>query len=234
VSRALIITGHSAIVHPHADSTESFQWVIAADSGWHAARTAGWTPTHVLGDFDSVASGGIEEATALDAIVEHHRADKDASDGELALDRAVSLGATHITWANGGGGRLDHQLIELGLIAQPCRATLSAYIGADSVQPIHGPATLRVVTSPGATVSIVPMHGDATGLTTVGLRFRLDNEDLVAGTSRGLSNIADADECTVTITAGTALVIVVDGAITASTATASETSSNPTEPKAVS
>ena len=41
---------------------------------------------------------------------------------------------------------------------------------------------------PGALLTLVPLGGQATGIRTEGLRYRLGDEDLEVGTTRGVSN----------------------------------------------
>src|SRR3972149_51102 len=50
-----------------------------------------------------------------------------------------------------------------------------------------GPVRLDLAGRPGDIVSLLPL-GDAAGVTTVGLRYPLDDEDLPAGPARGGSN----------------------------------------------
>ncbi len=60
---------------------------------------------------------------------------------------------------------------------------------------------------PGATVSLLPFGGDATGVTTHGLRYPLHDEPLLVGPARGLSNVREAADAAVTVRAGRLLVI---------------------------
>ena len=46
------------------------------------------------------------------------------------------------------------------------------------------------------------MHGPARGVTTTGLLYPLHSEDLVPGTTRGVSNELVSDPATVTLTGG--------------------------------
>ncbi len=52
-------------------------------------------------------------------------------------------------------------------------------------------------TVPGALVTLVPVGGVAEGVTTEGLRYPLRGEALEAGTTRGVSNVAEADRARV-------------------------------------
>jgi thiamine pyrophosphokinase len=64
---------------------------------------------------------------------------------------------------------------------------------------------------PGALVSLLPLHGAARGVTTSGLLYPLDDEDLEPGTSRGVSNEWAAEVASVRVRSGV-LVVVDPGA----------------------
>ena len=73
---------------------------------------------------------------------------------------------------------------------------------------LHGPGTAPIDASPGAVVSLLPLHGPATGVTTTGLRYPLRAEPLTPGSGRGISNEVDAAaSASVHLEAGTLLVI---------------------------
>ena len=50
----------------------------------------------IVGDLDSLNPDAYKWADALDIPIERHNKDKDETDGELALTKALSLGATSI------------------------------------------------------------------------------------------------------------------------------------------
>src|SRR5689334_18888700 len=84
--------------------------VIAADSGLDHALALGFRADVVVGDLDSVTPDALAHARADGAEVELHPAEKDETDLELALRRAVALGMRRVTVIGGGGGRHDHLL----------------------------------------------------------------------------------------------------------------------------
>jgi thiamine pyrophosphokinase len=72
---------------------------------------------------------------------------------------------------------------------------------------LHGPATASLRGGPGDTVSLLPLHGPASGVVTTGLRYPLHAEELPPGSSRGLSNVVEDAPASVRLDAGTLLVI---------------------------
>lgn len=191
--------------------------VVAADSGLHLALASGVTVAHVVGDLDSVDPDRLAAAVAGGATVHRHPADKDATDLELAVDLVLDLlapfsatgGAPALHVIGGGGGRLDHLVGDLLLLS-------SSRLAACTVTARFGMARLTVARSgapaifdgPARTlVSLLPVHGDAIGVTTSGLRWPLLDGHLVAGTTRALSNELCGGPATVTLRSGTLAVL---------------------------
>lgn len=162
---------------------------IAADSGLHLAVDWNYPVDHVVGDMDSVNPVLLEQARAAGATVTTHPQAKDQTDLELALAQAQRLGASKITVIGGAGGRLDHLFGTACVLTSPRFASVSlqAFLGISTLTVVRSQATLhgRV----GELVGLFAMYGMANGVTTTGLRYRLDDEPLVAGTSRGVSNM---------------------------------------------
>jgi thiamine pyrophosphokinase len=76
------------------------------------------------------------------------------------------------------------------------------------VRVVHGPGTAVIDAPPGAVISLLPLHGTATGVTTSGLRYPLRAEPLLPGSGRGISNeVLTGPSAHVELTAGTLLVI---------------------------
>ena len=188
--------------------------VVAADGGAVTLDALGRRPDRLVGDLDSAPAQLVAALEAAGTVVERHPTDKEASDLELALasalgrsggssdDEVVVLGAT-------GGGRLDHEVANLLLLADPALA-------GRSVRLVHGPATARVVHGrerlelrgrPGDLVSILSVGGDATGVSTEGLRWPLADATLPMGRSRGISNEIVADSASVSLRDGRLLVV---------------------------
>jgi thiamine pyrophosphokinase len=66
--------------------------------------------------------------------------------------------------------------------------TLLAWIGSDRVEILHGPKKLDSTAPIGSTLSLIPLGGSAHGVTTAGLMWNLDNEELSAHSARSVSN----------------------------------------------
>jgi thiamine pyrophosphokinase len=186
--------------------------VIAADGGAAFLVTAGRRPDVLVGDLDSVDAALVEQLSAEGVAIERHPEAKEASDAELAIDRAVAAGARRITVIGAfAGARLDHELANVMLLADPDWAAaldeLRMVRGATTVRAVHGPGRIEIEAPPGSTVSLLPLRADAIDVRTAGLRFPLSGEPLRLGRSRGLSNEVVEVPAWVSLEAGLLLVV---------------------------
>jgi thiamine pyrophosphokinase len=182
--------------------------VIAADSGLEHARALGVAVDVVVGDLDSVDPIVLDAAVAGGTSVERHPAAKDSTDLELALDAALDRGATSLRVVGIGGGRFDHFLANVLLLASAryASARVEARLGDAHISVVRDHAEL--VGAPGALCSLLPLGGPAVGVLTDGLRYPLRRETLPAGTTRGVSNEFLGVEATVWLDDGVLLAVV--------------------------
>ena len=190
--------------------TEGVDVVIAADSGLEHAQVLGVTVDLVIGDLDSVDPDALQDALAHGATAERHPADKDATDLELALDAALARDVATMYVVGIGGGRLDHHLANVLLLASRRYRSMriDAHDGDSWITVVHDRVELRG--SPGGLCSLLPLGGPAVGVATDGLRFPLRRETLPPGTTRGVSNEFLASTATVSLDSGVLLAVVPD------------------------
>jgi thiamine pyrophosphokinase len=204
---ALIVVGGGGFEPELAEALPAPAFVVAADSGLDLAHARGIRVDLAIGDFDSVSVEGLARAEAEGVRIERHPAAKDQTDLELALGAVLSEGATRVVVLGGDGGRLDHTLANALVLASPRyeELTIDAVFGAASVLVVRD--RRRFQGEVGELVTLLAAHGPAEGVVTEGLLYVLAREDLAAGSSRGLSNQLIAPEATVSVEAGTLLVI---------------------------
>lgn len=179
--------------------------VVAADSGWAHAVALGYAPNVLVGDFDSISPEHLAQARSSTDVVEFS-ADKDLTDTEIALNEARSRGCEVVTVVSGGGDRLDHVLAMVHSLAAS-HARVNAFIGATRLEFASPRNRVALEVNPGSTMSLVPIGGDAVGVSTNGLKWSLNADTLRAGESRGVSNVAVADMISVSVTDGVVAVL---------------------------
>ncbi|MDQ3690012.1 MAG: thiamine diphosphokinase, partial [Chloroflexota bacterium] len=161
-------------------------------------------------DLDSIDLLLLDRLEAGDTRIERHPIDKEASDTELAVAAAVEAGATSLVLLGAmGGPRLDHELANLLLLADPSLAgrDVRAVRGGTTVRALRPGEQILLSGRIGDLVSLLPVGGPAAGVTTEGLRWPLVAATLEMGRSRGLSNVAIAAPASVQMSGGTLLVI---------------------------
>jgi thiamine pyrophosphokinase len=181
--------------------------VVAADSGVEHALALGRTVDLVVGDFDSADPSAVDAAVAAGAEVRRYPQAKAQSDLELALHAARERGASRLIVVGGAGGRLDHLLANMLLLASPSFADvdIEAIVGRAAVTVVRRVA--RLTGAPGDLCSLFAVGGPAHGVRTAGLEYSLDGEDLVPGSTRGLSNELLEPVATVSLEHGTLLAV---------------------------
>jgi thiamine pyrophosphokinase len=185
--------------------------VVAVDGGAAWLASIGRRPDALVGDFDSVYPDLVLRLEAGGAAIERHQTAKDSSDCELAVAYASQRGAERIVVLGAlGGERLDHELANVLLLAgppPPAGHELRIVRGATCLRAVHPGGSLSIEARPGSLVSLLPLAGDAKGVTTIGLRYPLRDEPLPMGSTRGLSNVVATKPASVQLRRGTLLVI---------------------------
>ncbi len=185
--------------------------VIAADGGLRHVLALGRRPDVLIGDLDSLPPGADPE-TAAGKVIRYPR-DKDETDLELALLYAVDhYPDAEVFVVGGAGGRLDHLLANVLLLAHPrllgrpvrfVDDRQTAWLVSADAPPgetlIHG--------APGDIVSLLPLGGPARVTATSGLRWPLCDEVLAFGPARGISNVLTAGSATVRLDQGAVLCV---------------------------
>jgi thiamine pyrophosphokinase len=207
---AIVLAGGDPVASGMRRSLPDDAYVVAADSGVHLAAMLGLHVDRVVGDMDSADPAAVDAAERAGATIERHPAEKDATDLELALLVAQRHGVDRVVIVGGAGGRLDHFLANVALLASPRFAELSieARFGDARVTVARGgSAPVEIEGAPGDLVTLLPAGGTARGVTTKGLQYPLHGDDLPLGTTRGVSNVIVDAPVSVALDGGTLLVV---------------------------
>jgi len=178
--------------------------VIAADGGANHLARVGVRPAAVVGDLDSLRA---EVRAWLGEGVLVPRPDQDRTDLDKALAWAIEeRGARRVTVLGATGGRLDHTLENLALLARwSRRAEVVLRDAATRIVAVHEAVELE--TAPGATVSLLPV-GRCERVWTDGLHWPLAGEPLDLLARTGVSNRATAARVGVRVEGGSLLVVI--------------------------
>ena len=203
-----VVVAHGDVLPSDRAAIDAKDYVVAADGGALALERWKILPHLVVGDMDSLGDAGVERMARQGIPVAKFPAAKNESDLELAVAQAIEAGATEIVLLGAlGGDRLDHETANLLLLADPGYGDvrLEARRGTLRVRGVRGGGSLSVGPL-NAVVTLLPVNGDAEGVTTKGLRFPLRDETLRFGRARGLSNEVESVPATVALRKGSLLV----------------------------
>lgn len=212
--RTFLVAGSPAAQKPRGISPGPGDRVVTADYGAHHALAWGW-PVHLLvGDLDSLPQADIEALRSLGTPMIIAPAAKDETDLELALVEALNAGAREIVICGVLGGRVDHLLANILLLARPELASVETVMTDGnqtlcllSSEPTAAEVSLVLSGAPGDLLTLLPLAGDAQGVSTEGLVYPLTDETLFFASARGVSNVFADGTAHVSLRRGRLLVI---------------------------
>lgn len=186
-------------VFPYLDQAAA---VIAADGGAQHVLALSRRPDVLVGDLDSLESGVKETLHGSSTLFLEATPDKDETDLELALLYAVAKYDLPVLVLAGLGGRIDQMFANILLLMHPQLRghDISFKTQFQRIWLVERKATIEG--QPGDTVSLIPIGGDVHIESTNGLRWPLQEEKLVFGPARGVSNVMLDEVATVTIGEG--------------------------------
>ena len=189
---------------------EMFDLVLGADRGAHYANTLDVALNAVVGDMDSLTD--LERNYSCNPQFISYPPKKNETDLELALLYAKKQGADNIVLVGVMGGRMDMTIGNILLITHEslssCRVEL--WHGEQTGWVIKPPGE-DISGQPGDTVSLIPLSGNALGITTEGLEYPLKNAELAFGSVRGISNLMDKSSAHINLSDGLLLAVHTPG-----------------------
>lgn len=187
MSRFTILLGGDLVRTPLLDRQIAGSRVIAADAGIRHAALLDLLPELWVGDFDSSPGAFAERFATIPR--EEFPAEKDKTDGELAVVAALARGATSVVLAGAfGGPRADHAFLHLSLALRIAEAGTAVILtsGSQEGQPLLT-GTTGFDYADGTMFSILGFSA-LSGLTVEGAKWPLDAVEVAFGSSLTLSN----------------------------------------------
>lgn len=176
--------------------------LIAADGGYASLYTRGIPVDLVVGDFDS-----------LNTVPQHPNVIrlpriKDETDMGFAINHGLELGYTRFVLLGGIGGRLEHTVANLQqlhyLSVRGARGILAGS-GQAAVSITNG--TMDFPPEMSGYCSVFCQSGTAQGVTLEGLKYPLEDDQLISAFPLGVSNEFLGLPARITVKEGSLLVI---------------------------
>lgn len=183
--------------------------LIAADGGLRHCLDLGLQPAILIGDLDSIDEGDLAALEPGDTQILRYPTHKDFTDLELALQHALKLGADEIVVVAALGARWDQTIANMLLPASFPSVKIRLIDGSQEIHYIRAGEKLEIHGRPGDMVSLIPLAGNACGVTTEHLEYPLRGGELTYGSTRGISNVLLEETGTISISGGLLLCIVI-------------------------
>ena len=178
--------------------------LIAVDGGLKYLIALGKMPRILIGDLDSVPAKEVTRLEKENVEINRFPTHKDETDLELALGMLDEFKVSVAILVGATGDRLDHTLGNIHLLTKyQCSFHLSLDDGKQEAFLIQERATIQG--GPNDIVSLIPLEGKVSGITTHDLLYPLKNESLFLGSTRGISNVMLGKIATVQKQKGTLL-----------------------------
>ena len=185
-------------------------YVIGVDKGIEFLYSHNITPSYIVGDFDSTKqeiADYYREQTNVP--IREFNPVKDASDTEIAIRLAMTLGATEIIILGATGGRIDHLWANVQSLTIPFKAGIDAKIldKQNRISLIGGKTVLKKSEAYGPYFSVFPLGIDVYGFSIQGDKYPLRNHTLTPYDSLCVSNQIEDEEVVIDFLSGTVILM---------------------------
>lgn len=164
-------------------------FLICADSGGECLYKYNIIPDYLIGDFDSISREALDFFSKQEnCVIDTYPKDKDFTDTELVLNKAVQLGANEIVFLGCTGTRIDHLMGNIGMLLRCLKLNIKAYIKDNNNIIEIADKPIRIKKEKGTTFSVQAYCDKVKDLNIRGAKFELEHYDLTLGDPRTISN----------------------------------------------
>ncbi|MCB2288402.1 thiamine diphosphokinase [Clostridium sp. CS001] len=183
-------------------------FLIAADSGANCLYKYNIKPDLLLGDFDSIDRDVLEYFKKSNCTMDVYPTEKDFTDTEIAVKKALSMKPSEIVFLGCTGSRVDHLLGNIGMLKICLQNGVNAYV-KDENNNIRLTSSSTSLRGTGGQIFSLQAYGDeVTQLTIEGAKYSLNNYNLKIGESITISNEFLGDIVNLKFKTGTLMIIL--------------------------
>ncbi|NPV50455.1 MAG: thiamine diphosphokinase [Candidatus Methanofastidiosum sp.] len=168
---------------------ETFDLILASDGGYKTASKMGLDVDVLLGDFDSITIEELKEAQEKGIKTISFPTDKDKTDGELALDYAISQNSKEITILGSFKEELDHALGNLFLLFKADKIGINSRLLTQKYEIELIKYNKEYLGKKGHELSLIPVSETVEGLNIEGSKYNLKDVKVEMGQTLTLRNI---------------------------------------------
>lgn len=181
--------------------------LICADSGANCLYKYNIYPDVIVGDLDSIHENALKYFECKNTNILKYPREKDCTDTEIALDKAIELGANEIVLLGNTGSRIDHLLGNLGMLLKCLKLDINAIIKDEHNSISISNKPIKIKGNIGDTFSLISYYENVENLSIMGAKYPLNNHYLEIGSALGISNEFLEEEVDITFTKGVLIVI---------------------------
>lgn len=212
-SALLISGGHIDIEYTKKYiSTRSYDIVIAVDGGLKSAMKLDVMPDYIVGDFDTIEEDILKKYMQVDGIsIIRLNPEKDLTDTQSAIEKAIELSTDYIEIIGGTGTRLDHTIANIHTLQMMEGRCREAVITNENnrIRIIYDKYVIKKGEQFGKYVSFLPLTDVVEKITLKGFKYPLKDFDFtIKGTlGLGVSNEIIDEEAEVSLKSGRLIMI---------------------------
>ena len=191
-------------------NSDEQEYIIAVDRGMEFLYRHKIMPSYIVGDFDSVNKDiGDYYRNETNVPIREYVPVKDASDTEIAIKLALTLGCSELIILGATGGRIDHLWANVQCLMIPFKAGVDAKIldSQNLIRLIGGETHLKKEEAFGPYFSLFPLGAEVYGVTIQGAKYPLRNHTLTPYDSLCVSNEIRDDEVVIDFISGTLILM---------------------------
>ena len=210
MKRAIIfVNGNLSNIGQAKNIIKKEDCLIAADGAAEHIIKLGLVPNVIIGDMDSISQNLLGQSRLSPTILIKYPTKKDKTDFELAVDYCLENKFEEIIIFGILGDRIDHFIANIFLITkiQSEKRSIKIKIIEDKKETYVLNEKIAISGQVDDELSIIPISSKLEGVVTNGLEYKLDNETLSLGSTRGISNVFNRSLITIKVKKGVALVI---------------------------
>ena len=182
-------------------------YIICADGGTRHALALDVQPNLIIGDMDSAEKDQLQKLKEDEVSIELFPHDKNETDLELAINRAIELEPKQILIIAALGGRLDQTLANIALLTDPRLSTVKVRLDDGVEEIFFCRDQIQVRGRRGDLVSLIPWQDAVSDVRTENLKWPLKSETLYPDKTRGISNEMLGDTASISIGSGLLLIV---------------------------
>lgn len=182
--------------------------IICADHGLDHAVELGVVPDLIVGDFDSASEDNLNFFRTKGVPCHSYKCNKDLTDTQIALDFALQGKPDEIVFFAVLGDRLDHSWSNVLLLTKAAEENVRARIVTSHTEVfLAEPGSSCISGHKGDLISLIPLTPEVKEITTAGLAYALDRQNLLFTNPYAVSNVLLTEQAIVSVGEGLLLII---------------------------